>query len=116
MKADGSLSGGELEELALLRAWCFAAPNALHADAHSPDRAIELDLQALQIWAETPLALAGHLAADAAQVFRLAASRVEIAANRLFAANRTLHAHNASSPSAEERKNRQSSNRRETSV
>src|SRR5579885_2613344 len=75
--------------------WPADAPaaDALHADADALDGAALLDLDALEVGLERPLAPASHLAADAAQVLGLAAVRVLVALDRLLTANRTLHAH-----------------------
>src|SRR6185369_9518442 len=64
---------GELERFAFLRARGSAAANALDTNAQALNFAADLDLQTLQIGFEDPLADAGNLTADAAEVFGLAA-------------------------------------------
>src|SRR5262249_3146489 len=85
---------GHRERLLLLRAAHAAAADARHADPDALDGAVLLDLDALQVGLEGPLAPAGNLAADAAKVLRLAAVRVLVAADRFLTADGTLHAHN----------------------
>src|SRR5439155_11650951 len=53
----------------------------------------ELDLDPLQVGLEEAFADAGDFAAHATEVFRFAAAGVMVAADRLLAANRTLHSH-----------------------
>jgi hypothetical protein len=82
-----------LEEFALLRAWSAAATDALDTDAHLPHRAVDLHADILQIGLELAPTDAGYLATHAAQVLRLAATRVLIAQYGLLATDGTLHAH-----------------------
>src|SRR5262245_30275719 len=86
-----------LERLALLRALDATGADARNADAAGTDSAILNDLDALQIRLERAPRTAGDLAADAAQVFRLAATRNLIAKHRLLAAYGALHAHRTNS-------------------
>src|SRR5205823_5378191 len=85
--------GRHLERRAPLRTLNLAAADTGHADAHLLDRAADLALDRLQIRFEGTAADAGDLAADAAQVLRLAAPGVVVAEHRLLAAYLTLHAH-----------------------
>src|SRR5262249_53086591 len=88
----------QLGRLALGRPLHEAAADALDADALGLGGAARLHPDALEVGAEGPLADAGDLAADAAQVLGLAAPRVLVAAGRLLAADRTLHAHDSARP------------------
>ena len=82
-----------LERFSFGRAFDAAAANALDADAHALDGAIDFDLNALQIGVEASPADAGDLSADAAQVFRLAAPGDLMSQARFLAANVTLKSH-----------------------
>jgi hypothetical protein len=85
--------GGQLEKLALLRAFDRPTPNAAHAHAQVLDRAPLIDLDILQIGPERAPAYAGHLAANAAKVFGFALAGVLVTLNRPLTANCTLHTH-----------------------
>src|SRR5262245_26114875 len=87
------LQGRHLERFALDWPLHHAAANRLDGDALGLDFAVDHDFDALQIRLKRSLGDAGHLAANAAQVFRLAAPRVMIALHRLFSRNGTLHSH-----------------------
>src|SRR5207247_9971112 len=86
-----------LERLALDRLLDQAAADGADGDADRLDRAVDLDLDPLEVREEPPLGGAGDLAADAAEVFGLAAVALLVAADGLLAGNRTLHAHDAPS-------------------
>ena len=82
-----------LERFSFGGAFDAAAANALDADAHAFDGAVNFNLDALQVGVETSPADAGDLAADAAQVFRLAASGDLMTQTRFLAAHVALHGH-----------------------
>ena len=82
-----------LERFSFGGAFDAAAANALDADAHALDGAIDFHLDALQVGVETSPANAGDLAADAAQVFRLAASGDLMTQARFLAAHVALKSH-----------------------
>src|SRR5437588_6843033 len=77
------LEVGHLERFALGRALHPAAADALHAHAGLVDGAVGAgDLDVLQVGPEDAAADAGDFAADAAEVFRLAAAGDLIAEDR----------------------------------
>src|SRR2546425_6266245 len=86
--------GGHLKGPVLYGAFYQAATDCLDGHAHPFNLAVDLDLDALQVGLELAAGLAGDLAADAAQVLRLAAPRIFIAQNRLLAGDGTFHSHN----------------------
>src|SRR5438874_7927604 len=91
---------GHLEWLALDRLLDQPAADGADGDADRLDRAVDLDLDPLQVRQEPPLGGAGNLAADAAEVLGLAPVALLVAADRLLAGDRTLHAHDESSSTA----------------
>src|ERR1700741_2395308 len=92
-----SLDVRHLERLPLHGLFDQPAADGADGDADRLDRAVDLDPDPLQVRGEPPLGGAGDLSADAAEVFRLAAVSLLIAADRLLAGDRTLHAHDAMS-------------------
>src|SRR5262249_38707881 len=84
---------GHAEWLALGRSLHATAANALNANAHALDGALDLDLDALQVGPERAAADGRDLLAHAAQVFRLASAGLLIAERRFLSANRALYAH-----------------------
>src|SRR6266540_2965607 len=87
-----------LERLAALGTLHPAGADAGHAHALGLDRAADLALDALQVRLESPLGNARRLAADTAEVLRLAAPRILVAHDRLLAAHVALHAHDDTLP------------------
>ena len=79
-----------LEWFAFGGAFDAAAANALDADAHALDGAVDFNLDALQVGVEASPADAGDLAADAAQVFRLATPGDLMSQARFLAAHVAL--------------------------
>ena len=79
-----------LEWFAFGGAFDAAAANALDADAHAFDGAVDFNLNTLQVGVEAPPADAGDLATDAAQIFRFAAPGDLMSQARFLAANVAL--------------------------
>ena len=79
-----------MERFSFGGAFDAAAANALDADAHALDGAIDFNLDALQVGVETSPADAGDLAADAAQVFGFAAPGDLMTQARFLAAHVAL--------------------------
>src|SRR6266481_8080657 len=84
-----------LERLAFDRLLDQPGPDGAHGDADRLDRAVDLDLDALEVREEPPLGRAGDLPADAAEVLGLAAVALLVTADGLLARNCTLLAHDA---------------------
>ena len=79
-----------LEWFAFGGAFDAATANALDADAHAFDGAVDFNLDALQVGVEASPADAGDLSADPAQVLRLAAPGDLMSQARFLAAHVAL--------------------------
>ena len=79
-----------LERFSFGGAFDAAAANALDADAHAFDGAVDFNLDALQVGVEASPADAGDLAADTAQVLRFAAPGDLMTQARFLAAHVAL--------------------------
>ncbi len=79
-----------LERFSFGGAFDAATANALDADAHAFDGAVDFNLNTLQVGVEASPADAGDLAADTAQVLRLAAPGNLMTQTRFLAADVAL--------------------------
>src|SRR6478672_11376085 len=90
---DMRLQRRHAERLLLQRPLDQPAADRLDGNPDALDLAVDFDLDLLQVRLEGAFGFAGHLGADAAQILRLAAASVLIAAAWLHAGHGTLLAH-----------------------